>query len=191
MDPFQEQSDKIFLFYIKQKFKVLTDFDKTVSLLLDEIHLKPYFDFKGGNNVGQAHNSSEPAKSAFVFMITSLFSSYKDVVYIFPANKMKSDILHKLIFKTIVGLETIGFRVISVITDNNSINSKAMSFFSSPPKKSIVYQHPSDQCRPLFFILDTVHLLKCIRNNWLNQKTSGKCIVYPTFDFCGMSTTNT
>ena len=36
-----------------------------------------------------------------------------------------------------------------------------------------------------------MHLLKCIRNNWLNQKTSGKCIVYPTFDFCGMSTTNT
>ena len=97
----------------------------------------------------------------------------------------------KLISKTIVGLKTIGFRVISVITDNNSINSKAMSFFSSPPKKSIVYQHPSDQCRPLFFILDTVHLLKCIRNNWLNQKTSGKCIVYPNFDFCGMSTTNT
>ena len=124
-------------------------------------------------------------------MITSLFSSYKDVVYIFPANKMKSDIVHKFISKTIMGLETIGFRVISVITDNNSINSKAMSYFSSPPKKSIVYQHPSDQCRPLFFILDTVHLLKCIRNNWLNQKTSGKCIVYPTFDFCGMSTTNT
>ena len=115
-----------------------------LSLLLDEIHLKLYFDFKGGNIVGQAHNSSEPAKSAFVFMITSLFSSYKDVVYIFPANKMKSDILHKLISKTIVGLETIGFRVISVITDNNSINSKAMSFFSSPPKKSIVHQHPSD-----------------------------------------------
>ena len=51
MDPFQEQSDKTFLFYIKQKFKALTDSDKTVSLLLDEIHLKPYFDFKGGNIV--------------------------------------------------------------------------------------------------------------------------------------------
>ena len=46
-----------------------------------------------------------------------------------------------------------------------------MSLFSSPPKKSIVYPNPSDNSRPLFFILGSVHILKCIRNNWQNQKT--------------------
>ena len=82
MDPFQEQHDSTFLFYAKQKFKVLLPCDKTVSLLADEIHLKPYFDYKGGNIAGAAYNSEQPANSAFVFMITSLFSSLKDVVYI-------------------------------------------------------------------------------------------------------------
>ena len=68
--------------YIKQKFKAISACDKTISLLLDEMHLKPYFDFKEGNTAGQAHSSIEPAELTFVFMITSLFSSYKDVVYI-------------------------------------------------------------------------------------------------------------
>ena len=169
MDPFQEQHDSTFLFYAKLKFKVLLPCDKTVSLLVDEIHLKPYFDYKGGNIAGAAYNSEQPANLAFVFMITSLFSSLKDVVYIIPSTKMKSEVLYRLILKTITGLETIGFRVISVITDNNAINGRAMSPFSSPPQKSIVYPHPSDSSRPLFLILDSVHILKCIRTNWLNQ----------------------
>ena len=187
MDPFYEHEDNTFLFYIKQKFKGLTSSDKTVSLLVDEIHLKPFFDFKGGNITGPALNSKEAAKSAFTFMISSIFSSYKDVVYILPSNKLTSEILHGFISKTI---KAIGFRVISVITDNNSINSKAMSLFVSPPKKSIVYPHPSENSRPLFFILDSVHILKCIRNNWLNLKTLNKCILYPSFNFCNISTEN-
>ncbi|GBL81604.1 hypothetical protein AVEN_22741-1, partial [Araneus ventricosus] len=27
-----------------------------------------------------------------------------------------------------------------------------------------------------------VHLFKCIRNNWLNQKNDGRCFFYPKFD---------
>jgi len=36
-------------------------------LLVDEIHLQQFFDFKGGNIVGAASNSNEAAKSAFAF----------------------------------------------------------------------------------------------------------------------------
>ena len=42
-------------------------------------------------------------------------------------------------------------------------------YFHLHHKKSIVYPHPSDNARPLFLILDSVHILKCIRTNWLNQ----------------------
>ncbi|CAL1301587.1 unnamed protein product [Larinioides sclopetarius] len=31
-------------------------------------------------------------------------------------------------------------------------------------------------------VMDPVHLLKCIRNNWLNQKSDGRCFFYPKFD---------
>lgn len=42
-----------------------------------------------------------------------------------------------------------------------------------------MYQHPSDPSRPLFFVIDPVHILKCIRNNWINQKNDQICFYFP------------
>ena len=47
-----------------------------------------------------------------------------------------------------------------------------------------------DSSRPLFFILDAVHILKCTRNNWINQKTSGTSIRFPPFCFKDISCKN-
>ena len=67
-----------------------------------------------------------------------------------------------------------------IITDNNAINRKVTSYFMSSPKLQFLYPRPSDKNKPLFFIVDSVHL-KCIRNNWLNQKNDEKCFFYPDF----------
>ena len=129
MNPVFEQQDNNFLMYIKSKFKLLSQEDMTVSLLVDEIHLKPNMDYKGGNVVGLAYNSHEAATSAFAFMLSSVCSKFKDVVHVMPAKSIKAEILFNVMKHIIIGLEQIGFRVISVITDNNAINKKAMSFF--------------------------------------------------------------
>ena len=63
-----------------------------------------------------------------------------------------------------------------------------MSSFASPPQLSIVYPHPCDSTRPLFYILDSVHILKCIRNNWLSQKSEDKCFKFPSFQYGNIST---
>ena len=121
-------------------------------------------------------------------MISSVFSNYKDVVHLLPASKMSTEDLHVMLKKIVLGLEGLGFRVICVITDNNAINRKAMSLFVDPPKLSITYPHPCDQSRPLFFLFDSVHILKCIRNNWLNLKSSDKCFAFPHFEFGNITT---
>ncbi|XP_064470198.1 uncharacterized protein LOC135384947 [Ornithodoros turicata] len=56
-----------------------------------------------------------------------------------------------------------------------------MSFFVNPSRLDIVFPHPSDSSRPLFYIVDSVHLLKCIRNNWVNQKNHGRVMYHPFF----------
>ena len=66
--------------------------------------------------------------------------------------------------------------------------AKPCRFFFIPPKVSIVYPHPSDSSRPLFYILDSVHILTCIRNNWLNQKSDGKCVSFFSFYFDNTAT---
>ena len=189
MSPSVEQTDNTFLFYIKQKIRSLTSSDTTVMLLVDEIHLKPFYDYKGGTVIGTSFNNcTAAAKSAFAFMINSVISNYKDVVHLLPTSKISAEDLHLFLKKIICGLENIGFRVFAVITDNNAINRKAMSQFAVPSKLSIAYPHPCDQKRPLFFVFDSVHILKCIRNNWLNLKSHDKCFAFPHFQFGDIST---
>ena len=49
--------------------------------------------------------------------------------------------------------------------------------------------HPSDNTRKLFVTFDFVHILKSIRNNWMNQKDFRKTFHFPNFqniklDYC-------
>lgn len=108
-------------------------------------------------------------------MYSSLLSSVKEVVHVFLVKTLNFEGLNTIIKKIIVLLEKYGLKITAVVTDNNAINRKAMSLFSSPSHGlSIVYAHPFDCNRPLFFFIDTVHLFKNIRNNWLNQKDCDK-----------------
>ena len=47
--------------------------DITISLFVNEIHLKPYIDYKGSNIVGFSYNSKEAVTSGLVFMLNSVF----------------------------------------------------------------------------------------------------------------------
>lgn len=180
-DPQIEQHDPQFLNYVKLKHRFLEDNEKIVALLIDEIHLKPFMDYKGGTIVGKSYNSTECATTAHVFMLAGLRSNYKDVAHILPVYKMTAEVLHRFLKKIIIELENIGFKILTVVTDNNSINRKAMSLFVHPAKVNEVYKHPADENRPLFFIIDTVHIMKNIRNNWINQK-NGQVMKYPDFN---------
>ena len=40
--------------------------------------------------------------------------------------------------------------------------------------------NPYDCQSPLFIMFDTVHLFKCIRNNWFNEKM--QCLLFPSFN---------
>ena len=103
MNPLIEQHDNNFLMYIKNKFKFMVQNDTTVSLLVNKIHQKPYFDYKGGNIVGLSDNSNEAATSAFVFMLSSVFSQYKDVVHLMPTKCLKAESLSDIIKRIIIG----------------------------------------------------------------------------------------
>jgi Transposase protein len=180
--PRLEQSDDFFLLYAKQKFRLLNDSEHIINLQVDEIHLKQFLDFKGGDVVGFDDKYKHVATSAHVFLINSLRSPYKDVVHILPVRKINAFELYSIIVKIITGLHNIGFKVVSIVTDNNAINRSAIKFFSPDQKTlNVRLKNPAADA-PLFYVIDPVHILKCIRNNWLNQKDPDQTIVYPNFD---------
>ena len=151
---------------------------------------KCYFDYKGDNVVSNAYNSSTAAISAQIFMVNSLFSSYKDVAYILLVSTFDAKVFHTLIFiprKLILGLSSIGFNILCVVSDNNSTNSKAISYFCVPLKLNMVYSLPfqentGNEIDPLFYVIDYVHILKCIRNNWIAQKCNNHNLYFPDFN---------
>jgi hypothetical protein len=113
-----------FLSYIKEKRNSLQSHECYVTLMVDESHIKPYMDYKGGNLVGSAYDSQNLATTAHVFMIQSLLSPFKDVVHILPVNRMDAHKLFKILEIVILGLQSCGFEVVAIVTDNNKISNK-------------------------------------------------------------------
>lgn len=60
-----------------------------------------------------------------------------------------------------------------------------MPFFINPAKLVNVYPHPNHPTRPLYFVIDPVHILTNIRNNWIN-KNPNQYLKYPDFKEDGM-----
>ena len=149
-NPLNEMNDEKFLAYAKQRIKKL---ELYVSLMVDKVHIKEFFGYKGRKNFGSPYDSTKCATSAHVFTLQSLFSTFKDIIYILPAKQISSDILFSFLKKKkkiTVSFETFGDKVV-IVTDNNS---------------RYVYPHPCCPLkrRPLFYCIDFVHLIKNVRN---------------------------
>lgn len=116
-----------------------------------------------------------------------MLSSFREVVPILPARTMNAHSLHAVLKNVIIGSEETGFKVLAVVSDNNAIDRKALSMFSDPPKLSIVYPNPKDATRSMLYVVDSVHLLKCTRNNCLNKKNPGTNLHFPMLDLSNNS----
>ena len=114
----------------------------------------------------------------FAFILSSVFSQYKDVVHVMPTKCLKAENLFAIVKHMIIDLEEIGFQVLSIITNNNVMHKKAISFFCTLTKFSIVYLHSVRKSMPFFFLFDSVHISKYIRINWFGQKDASKCRLF-------------
>ncbi|KAF8789399.1 hypothetical protein HNY73_007339 [Argiope bruennichi] len=75
--------------------------DKIVTLLLDEVHIKEYFEYKGGCVTGMLCDSEASASSAQVFMVKNIASQYKDV-HVLPVHSISGKMLHETNCKNVL-----------------------------------------------------------------------------------------
>lgn len=159
--------------YLKKRISSLSSNDRFVNLLVDEIYLDPQLTFKGGKLIGASVEGSatDIAKTVLVFFLNSVCSSYKDVVALLPVSNLTSDKLYSFAINVIQELTAVGFKVVSIITDNNSINISLFStFHKEHTNNNGNLMNPCCPGLPLFLFFDPVHILKNIRNNWINAK---------------------
>ena len=88
------------------------------------------YTYKGGNIVGAASNVlHEPAQTIQAFMISSLFSSSKEIVSLNAVKNLSAYVLLQLLKEVIYVEQNSGFVIVVVIADNNQVNSRAFQTF--------------------------------------------------------------
>ena len=84
--------------------------------------------------------------------------------------------------KVISDIESCDLFVVTLITNNYPLNVRLFKLFTNTSQLKHCVPHPVDPSRYLFFLFDIVHILKTIRNNWLNQTDYNRTFIYPSFD---------
>ena len=87
-----------------------------------------------------------------------------------------------MVTTVIADIEKCNRNVVVLCSDNLPLNQSLFKLFS---RKHIIVQsvpHPCDPNRPLFLIYDFVHIIKCIRNNWLNQHDAQCSFIFHSFE---------
>jgi len=165
--------------YLKFKADSLSQREKTVVLQVDEMHVMQGLQYRGGRITGTADNSEQQADSIQAFLISSLAGSLRDIVALVPVKQLTATDLRQMIMKVISIVQTCGFVVAVVASDNNQINAKAFEELCDSSDMSCGFLNPDFPNQTIFVVFDTVHILKCIRNNWLDQKDSAQTFTYP------------
>ena len=187
--------DTYFIDYLKVSCKAFTKYKRNILLQLDEIHVKTDYTYKGGKifgsscinwNLDDAEDISsqcDPAKTVLAFQVSSLYTNWSEIVRLLPCCNTKASELLPIVQQVIIDIEKCDLRVIAICTDDYQLN---VSLFKSLANKSsnleLTCPNPSDPTRSIFLMFDPVHIVKCIRNNWINQKDTNTTFTFPSID---------
>ena len=146
---------------------------------MDEIHVKSDISYKGGKIFGSNLDSDDRTKTVFAIMVSSLYKKWSCIVRLLPCASVSAEKLFDIIKSCIRDVEECGLFVHVISTGNYPLNVKLFKLFSTLGKLETRVPHPNDIHRSLFLTFDFVHILKTIRNNWLNQQSESKLFSYP------------
>ena len=151
-----------------------------VSIIFDEMALQPNVNFdQSGNMEGFAINSPsdkpELATSMLCFMLQGLKQNYHEIVSFHPVHKLPEEFLEKCFRQVVHLVMKAGFHPCLSVCDNCSVNRKLYRNISGKTDEQLktepVMTNPYDQSKKMVLIHNSVHLLKCIRNNWFRRPT--------------------
>ena len=149
---------------------------------MDEINVKADLAYKAGRIIGGSLDINDPTRTVFSIMVSSLFRKWSTIILLLPLGTSSAEQLLPTILAVITNVKQCNLLVQVISTDAYPLNVSLFNLLSLDQKLQPVVPHPADSTRSLYLIFDFVHLLKSIRNNWLNIKDHDKILKYPNFD---------
>ena len=143
---------------------------KHLFLIIDEVKIRPTVAFAGGLLSGMAVNDPDSKATAMLgVLMKCLHGGPSLMISVTPVKGLNSQFQYDTVIRMATIVEKCGGIVLGSITDNHKVNQNYCKLFSTP---SAIYQaiHPLDETRPWFLLFDPVHILKCLRNNWITEK---------------------
>lgn len=149
------------------------------SLIIDDMSIKPDVEYVRCSDtiVGtvdmdglEKNNGRENVIATHLtcFVFQGLSTHFAIPVHYYFTNNLTGIELKELTLNVISEVESAGFFVIRIVTDNHATNVKMFSeMCGGHPKPQI--EHPLDSSRPLFLSYDYCHIIKNVRNLFLKK----------------------
>ena len=157
---------------IATKVEAMSSTAKMCVISMDEMSLKSHLFYEcskdkviGFEDLGDGINSDKLATSAIVLMARGIIENWKQpVAYYFVNESCSSETVKEKLTDVISKLENIGLNVLGVVSDIGSNFQKFVRELGITPA------HPwfMHNGKKIFFIFDTPHIIKAIRNNLIN-----------------------
>ena len=150
--------------FINSVFSKLEGGQKNCMLLIDEVYVKKSLSYHGGSLFGKAINCpNSMATTVLGFMIVTMFGGPKFLYKMLPVFGLDADFLYDQTQKIISQIRQAQGNLVSIICDNNRVIHKNFEMFN--------LVSPWRTVDDIFLLFDFVHIFKCVRNNWITEKT--------------------
>ncbi|KAG8176027.1 hypothetical protein JTE90_024669 [Oedothorax gibbosus] len=153
--------------------------DKFASIIIDEMAIQPKCLYDKPSDTVFGFSSDDKDKKVLAnrllcFVIHGLSINYSiPCAYYFTKN-LAGKKLYSLFLSVLKEVEECGFIIVRVVTDNHKTNVLFFKKLSKSKQMQHKIEHPLDENRPMFLSFDPSHLIKNIRNQFLDREMSGK-----------------
>lgn len=167
--------------YLRLRRDSLSSLAANVSLIFDEMYVYSTLDLVDGRIVGASQESAECCTTVLCFMISSLAGKFTDVLQLVPLKGLTLDILRRHLMNNLKLATDAGFQVVVCISDNHPVNRQLFKELGGGIYKPSI-DHPYSDGDQLFLLLDPVHTVKNLYNNFQRKQT----LKLPSFEGCSL-----
>lgn len=136
-----------------------SEFDKVCILSFDEMKIRSCYEYDKVNDTVMS-----PSKYVQVAVIRGLFKKWMQPIYYNFDSPMTVEILMNIIKR----LEEINFTVVAIISDLGPTNTAVRRDLNISEEKPY-FIHPSDKLKKIFVFADVPHLIKLLRNHFVDS----------------------
>lgn len=155
---------------VEECFSTLSPAQRNCAVFYDEVYIKPSLRYRGGHVIGSsADQPGVLATTVLAIMVKPLLGGPAFIARLVPVRALKQNFLYEQLDSIVDIVQECGGTVRAFVSDNHFVNKQLYSFMSRHTEQS--YLGNTSNCTGIHLLYDSTHLLKNVRNNWLNEIT--------------------